>query len=187
MPTLEEKNIFRLVKWLSVGTLYTAYHWHNVHVLHLNLDLPLWHDHPLRLRRSPWWESLDKPLQWLFYNWFFELHNHAYFLQNTPSNSWSSIFRSWFSGPAFSGPGFSPLTFGPVFSVLSSFLDPHFLVLHFQSTQIFHSRSLKVILEMTPGLRRPRIVTISIPLKLCISHRFWCMLGQIMAWPWNLG
>jgi len=39
-----------------VCTSYTAYHWH------LNLDLPLWHGHPLRLRRSPWWESLDKPL-----------------------------------------------------------------------------------------------------------------------------
>jgi len=35
-------------------------------VSHLNLDLPLWHGHPLtglRLQRSPWWKSLDKPLQ----------------------------------------------------------------------------------------------------------------------------
>jgi len=61
-------------------------------------------------------------------------------LQNTRSNRSSSIFRSWFSGPAFSGPAFSApdiwsCIFSPAFSVLSSFLVVHFLVLHFQSTR----------------------------------------------------
>jgi len=55
-----------------------------------------------------------------------------FLLQNTRSGHWSSIFRSWFSGPAFSGPAFfTPdiwsCIFSPAFFVLSSFLVLHFV------------------------------------------------------------
>jgi len=47
--------------------------------------------------------------QWLFYNCVISTTQSRILfpLQNTHSDRWSSIFRSWFSGPAFSGPAFS--------------------------------------------------------------------------------